>query len=90
MTLSTLPAHWFERTGLFMSVLGCAAIGAQVTREWTDGHASTLSWTFLLSSLTLYVFWTLYGLRFSRPAIWIGNVVAAALQVSLMAIVALK
>ena len=46
-----------------------------------------MAWTHLLTYQGLFVFWFLYGLRFKRTAIAIGNAVAALLQLGLILIV---
>jgi len=81
--------HW-ERTGTAMGLLACASIASQLAHELSSATPSSLSWPFLLGFAVAYSFWCLYGLRFRRPAIWLSNGVAAALQAVLTAVAVLK
>ncbi len=81
--------HW-ERAGVAMGLLACAAIASQLIHEIVSPTPSSLSWPFLLGFAIAYAFWCLYGLRFRRPAIWLANGIAAALQLLLTAAVVLK
>ena len=82
-------AQW-ERAGVAMGLLACASIASQLVHELSSAAPSSLSWPFLLGFASAYTFWCLYGLRFRRPAIWLSNGVAAALQLLLTAVVVLK
>jgi hypothetical protein len=82
-------AQW-ERAGVAMGVLACASIASQLVHELSSPGPSSLAWPFLLGFATAYSFWCLYGLRFRRPAIWVSNGFAAALQLVLTAVVVLK
>jgi hypothetical protein len=81
--------HW-ERTGIAMGLLACASIASQLVHELSSSAPSSLSWPFLLGFAVAYSFWCLYGVRFRRPAIWLSNGVAAALQAVLTAVAVLK
>jgi hypothetical protein len=79
--------RWWERAGLAVSAVGCSAIAVQAWHEWHTPQASTMAWTHLFTYQGLFVFWFLYGLRFGRAAIAIGNAVAALLQLGLILII---
>ena len=81
--------HW-ERVGLAMGLLACAAIASQLVHELSSRTPSSLSWPFLLGFALVYAFWFLYGLRFRRLAIWLSNGVAVVLQLLLTTVVVLK
>jgi hypothetical protein len=84
MSLQRIPAHWFERAGTAMAAVAWIAISLQLHAEWLRHGPSSLSIGNLLGYLAVYVFWFLYGLRFARTAVWVGNLVAAVLQFALL------
>ena len=61
--------------------LGCATTGHQILHEWRTPAPSSVSIWFVVGFLFIYVFWFLYGVRFSRRGIWLPNALAACLQV---------
>jgi hypothetical protein len=85
-TLSRIPAHWFEVCGASAAGLAWVAIGAQISHEWTAAGPSRLAYLNVIGFLVNFAFWTLYGLRFGRPAVWIGNLVAVLMQAVLLAL----
>lgn len=88
--LDRIDAGLCERLGTFIAVVGCVAIAAQCLSEWRTPGPGSLSPVHVVGYLIIFGFWVLYGLRFRRPAIWIGNLVAVALQGLLLAIWLLK
>lgn len=86
MVLDRIDAAVFERFGTLIAGVGCLAIAAQCVSEWRTPGPGSLSPVHVVGYLVLFGFWVLYGLRFRRPAIWIGNLVAVALQGTLLAI----
>lgn len=86
MILDRIEATVFERLGTLIAAVGCLAILAQCLSEWRTPGPGSLSPVHLGGYLGLFAFWTLYGLRFRRPAIWIGNLAAVVLQAALLAI----
>lgn len=86
MVLDRIDAAIFERLGALIAAVGCLAIAAQCVSEWRTPGPGSLSPVHVVGYLVLFGFWVLYGLRFRRPAIWIGNLVAVALQGTLLAI----
>lgn len=86
-TLSRIPAHWFEACGASVAGLAWVAIGAQISHEWATAGPSQLAALNVGGFLLNFAFWTLYGLRFDRPAVWIGNIVAVLLQTILLVLI---
>ena len=88
--LQRVPVRWFETLGSLAAGLGWIAISSQIHSELTHSGPSQLAILNLVGFLLNFSFWTLYGLRFKRPAVWFGNLVAVILQLSLIAIVLFK
>jgi hypothetical protein len=88
--LSRIPATWFESLGTVAAGLAWLAISAQMYQELSRTGPSSLALLNLFGFLLNFAFWTLYGLRFDRPAVWIGNIIGVILQSTLIAIVLCK
>lgn len=88
--LQRVPAPLFETLGSLAAGLGWIAISSQIYSELTHSGPSQLANLSLVGFLLNFTFWTLYGLRFKRPAVWFGNLVAVVLQLTLIAIVLFK
>lgn len=88
--LSRIPAAWFESLGTVAAGLAWLAISAQIWQEVSRSGPSSLALLNLFGFLLNFSFWMLYGLRFGRPAVWIGNLVGVILQSSLIVIVLCK
>lgn len=88
--LNRVPAAWFELVGSMAAGLAWIAIATQIWTELSHGGSSQLAMINLGGFLLNFSFWTLYGLRFGRPAVWIGNLVGVLLQVTLLVIVLFK
>jgi len=82
--LSSISSKTFETIGVGMSCVAWFAIGSQCAAEWANSATSTLTLPALVSWAVIFTYWSIYGLRFRRPAIVIGNGVAALLQVVLI------
>lgn len=76
-------AVW-EYAAILASALAWIFIGLQIRHELVSALPSTLSPAYALGFFGIMVFWTLYGIRFRRLAVWIGNSVAAVLQAILI------
>lgn len=87
MWLARIPAAWFELLGTLAAGLAWVAITAQIVHELSRAGPSSLAMLNLFGFLLNFSFWTLYGLRFARPAVWIGNIVGVILQMALIVIV---
>lgn len=85
--LQRIPATWFESVGALVAGLAWIAIGAQILKESARSGPSDLSLLNVAGFLLTFVFWTLYGVRFARPAVWIGNLVGVLLQLVLLIII---
>jgi len=59
----------------------------QIHVEWISAAASSLSPGYLLGYLAIFIFWTGYGLRFRRTALWLTNGVAIGMQTLLLVLV---
>lgn len=90
MFLSKLPENTFEAAGTCVGFIGPVLIALQIHAEWTSHSPSTLSPGYLAGFLGIYLFWFLYGVRFRRLAVWLGNMVAVILQALLLCVVLLK
>ncbi|HEY3333475.1 MAG TPA: hypothetical protein VGK19_25815 [Capsulimonadaceae bacterium] len=82
-------ASW-EIAGTLAGFSGCGCIVAQLWHEWNSHGPSSLSTGYLVGFLVIFAFWTAYGVRFSRPALWLTNGIGAALQALLLAVVHFK
>jgi len=85
--LQRIPSTWFESVGALVAGLAWIAIGAQILRESSRPGPSDLAILNVAGFLLTFIFWTLYGLRFARPAVWIGNLVAILLQLTLLIVI---
>jgi len=83
-------ANLLERSGLVIGLLGCVFIINQIVAEWTGQGPSSLSTVFLAGFAFIYLFWTVYGLKFGRTAVWLGNAVAFLCQTILLILVIYK
>ena len=90
MSLSNISENAFEATGICVGFVGPALIALQLHAEWINKAPSSLSPGYLAGFLMIYLFWFLYGLRFRRYAVWIGNLIGVILQICLLLVVLLK
>ncbi len=90
MIFATIPDKYFEIAGTFFGFLASATIGAQVIKEFSTDTPSTMSPLYVVGFLVIFVFWTLYGIRFNRMALWLTNGVAVVMQSLLVIITFLK
>ncbi len=90
MSLSKIPESTFEATGVCVGFVGPVLITLQLHAEWMNKSPSSLSPGYLAGFLLVYFFWFLYGLRFHRYAVWIGNLIGVILQICLLIVVLLK
>ncbi len=78
---------FWETGGVIAGFSGCLCIALQIRGEWASPAASSLSIGYLAGFLVIFSFWTAYGLRFRRPALWLTNGLAVGLQALLLALV---
>ena len=90
MTLSRIPALYFERAGIFIGLLASATILLQIHAEIQTKDPTSLSAPFLFGWLVIFCFWTLYGLRFNHIAMWLTNGIAILAQTTLLIVVMQK
>ena len=90
MSLSKISENTFEAIGVCVGFVGPAFITLQLHAEWINKAPSSLSPGYLAGFLMVYFFWFLYGLRFRRIALWLGNLIGVVLQALLLGLVLLK
>ena len=90
MTFSKIPAHHFERAGIFIGLLASATIALQIHAEVQSKDPTSLSAPFLFGWLVIFCFWTIYGLRFKHIAMWLTNGIAILAQITLLIVVMQK
>ncbi len=84
-TISPADRFW-EFLGTLVALVACVSIAAQVMAEYASPKVSSLSMTNLVGFAIVYIFWAFYGWNYQRAAVWIGNTVAAILQMLLLGI----
>jgi MtN3 and saliva related transmembrane protein len=88
--LKRIPDKYFEAMGTVVGFLASLSIAAQVYAEYSSETPSTVSKVYVLGFLAIFVFWTFYGLRFKRPALWITNGIAVLAQLLLLIVILCK
>ncbi len=88
--LGRIPDKYFETMGTAVGFLASLSIAAQVYAEYSSDTPSTVSKAYALGFLAIFVFWTIYGLRFKRPALWITNAIAVLTQMLLLIVILRK
>jgi hypothetical protein len=81
---------WWEHAGTVVSGVAWLSVAAQFCAEWRARGPSSLSAVNVFGFLLVFLFWTLYGLRFRRRAILVGNLVACVLQSALITVWLIK
>lgn len=82
--------RYFEIAGTCVGLLACASVASQVYAEFSTTAPSTLSYLHTIGFLIMFAFWTAYGLRFGRIAVWLTNGIATCIQTLLLVAVLLK
>lgn len=82
--LNRIPKSFFAAAGTLCGLAASACIAAQVYAEHTSAAPSTLSPVYASGFLVIFLFWTVYGLRFRRPALWLTNGIASVMQTLLL------
>lgn len=67
--LNRIPEAFFEAVGTVCGLTASASIATQVYAEYTSDAPSTLSPIYSTGFLVIFLFWTLYGVRFRRVAL---------------------
>jgi uncharacterized protein with PQ loop repeat len=81
---------WWEALGTTAGFGCCLAILVQLIEVLRTGATGGISVLGLWLYLGVFAFWTAYGWRFARRAIWLTNGTAALLQITLVAVVATR
>ncbi len=74
----------WELGGFVAGLSGCGCIAAQLASELRSRSESSLSLCYTVGFLLIFVFWTCYGMRFGRKALWMTNGIAVILQIALI------
>jgi uncharacterized protein with PQ loop repeat len=82
--LNRIPDKYFEMAGTFFGLLASVSIASQIYAEYSSDATSTISPLYAAGFLIIFVFWTFYGIRFKRPALWITNGIAVITQALLL------
>lgn len=90
MKFREIPEKKFEVAGVCIGFVGPVLILSQIRAELISATPSSLSPVYLGGFLALYCFWFLYGFRFRRLAVWLGNLIGVILQTCLLLIVIFK
>ena len=88
--LEKIPERYFEIAGTGFGLFASLSIAAQVVSEYSAEVPSTLSPIYSAGFLAIFIFWTLYGLRFKRPALWLTNGIAVLAQALLIIVTLMK
>lgn len=90
VVLHRVPERHFEAAGTVFGLLASLSIASQVYRECTTDQPSTVSVLYASGFLTIFLFWTLYGIRFRHTALWLTNGIAMLIQAALLIVIMLK
>ncbi|MFA6293294.1 MAG: hypothetical protein WC637_16030 [Victivallales bacterium] len=74
----------WELGGFVAGLSGSGCIAAQLVSELRSRSESSLSLCYTGGFLLIFAFWTCYGLRFGRKALWMTNGIAVILQIALI------
>jgi hypothetical protein len=85
--LDKISAKHFEIAGTAVGFAAAVFTVMQIFTELNSAEPSTLSIPYVVGFLMIFTFWTVYGVRFRRIAIWLTNATAFLLQTVLLAIV---
>jgi hypothetical protein len=88
--LNQIPEKYFEAAGTVFGLFASVAIGTQILAECRTDAPSTVSVLYAAGFLAIFLFWTLYGVRFRRVALWLTNGIAVAMQLLLLIVTVLK
>jgi hypothetical protein len=90
MIFRRIPDQYFEVAGTTFGLLASATIATQIWAEYSSSRPSTISTAYAAGFLAIFVFWTLYGVRFNRVALWLTNGIAVLTQALLLLVILLK
>lgn len=90
MLLNRIAERHFEIAGTVFGLLASATIATQVYTEYASDQPSTVSPVYVVGFLVIFAFWTLYGIRFNRFAMWLTNGIATLAQAIFLLVILLK
>ncbi|RKZ99020.1 MAG: hypothetical protein DRQ43_00635, partial [Gammaproteobacteria bacterium] len=90
MILEKIPDKYYEVMGIIVGLFASVSIGTQVFAEYSIDTPSTMSPFYAIGFLCIFMFWTIYGIRFRRVALWLTNGMAVFMQTLLLVIICLK
>ena len=90
MILEKIPDRCYEAMGTIVGLLASVSTGTQVLAECSIDTPSTMSRLYAIGFLFVFLFWTIYGIRFRRLALWLTNGIAVFMQTLLLVIICLK
>jgi uncharacterized protein with PQ loop repeat len=90
MIMKLVSDKRFEIAGTVFGLLASASISTQVYAEMATDRPSTVSVVYAAGFLIIFAFWTLYGIRFNRVAMWLTNGIATLVQAILVIVIVLK
>ncbi|MBT3192707.1 MAG: hypothetical protein HN341_09155 [Verrucomicrobia bacterium] len=88
--INRIPETFFEAAGTVCGLTSSAIIATQVYAEYTSDSPSTLSPIYSTGFLVIFIFWTLYGVRFRRVALWLTNGIAVVMQTLLLITISIE
>ena len=88
--MHTIPDNVFEVAGTIVGLSTSIFIAIQIHSELSNDKPSTLSVYYICGFMLIFLFWTIYGLRFKRIAMWLTNGIATLLQAMLLAVTLFK
>jgi hypothetical protein len=88
--LNRIPEKYYEIAGTGFGLLASVSIATQIYAEYSTDTPSTVSPLYLSGFLVIFMFWTIYGLRFKRAALWLTNGIAVVMQALLLLVILLK
>ena len=80
----------WEIAGTLAGLVCCACVTMQIFKEHSSEARSSLSPGYTVGFLLIFMFWTFYGIRFGRAAVWVTNGIATLLQAVLLIVTMLK
>lgn len=75
----------WEVAGTLVGISTSIAILLQIIHLFQVQSSSSLSIAYLSLFILIFGFWTFYGFRFKRIAVWLTNIIALCLQAVLLA-----
>ena len=90
MILQKMPDKYYEVLGIIVGLFASVSIGSQVFAEYTINTPSTMSPFYAIGFLCIFLFWTMYGIRFQRVALWLTNGITVFMQTILLVIICFK